>query len=1306
MPDQKQTPEYNFKKIEKKWREKWEADKLYQPNLDKAEKPFYNLMMFPYPSAEGLHVGNMYAFTGADVYGRFKKMQGFDVFEPIGLDGFGIHSENYAMKIGEHIKDVSKKSEKNFYRQMSLMGNMYDWSRTVETYKPEYYKWTQWLFLQLFNKGLAYQKKAKVNWCPSCKTVLSDEQVIQGECERCDSQVEKKELKQWFFKITDYAERLLKNLDWIDWSEDVKTNQRNWIGKSEGAKVKFQVTEQSSESIKIRDVKDFRKKLNINSSLKIKGKEFKIEQIVKFRLDDGSSYIKVFLESNYVLADDLDENTFTFLKEIKTDIKMEEKEVSFDGKKYDFSYQTGATAEEICGKEIFAKGDKEIFYDYINGNDYLSLGIIKKTGERADCAGEAILSKDVEIISKQNKEDVLILHGWEGDSQTGWIPSTKKYLEKLGHKVYAFDAPDTDTPVFEEWFEFINNKIKENNLKDFSIIGHSMGGHLAVKLAEKYELKKLVLVAPVGFEKPNSDYFNQFKKTLDFDGMEIFKKYQNRDLNIEAVKKNSGSIEIIFGGKDPWITSEIRDFYQKNFAGTNIQVLENNGHFMEREGVTRIPELEVLFNSDLEVFTTRPDTLFGVTYMVLAPEHKLIEESKSQIENWDEVKKYIEKAKSKSEQERKEDEKEKTGVEIKGLKAINPVNNEEIPIWIADYVLAGYGTGAIMAVPAHDQRDFEFAKKYGIEIREVVTPMYGSGERDDEVCRETISAVIKRKSDGKFLFLKVKEDCAYGAVTPVIGGIKEGESIEDATKREVKEETGFTVKSIEKLGGKIESHFYAGHKKVWRKRIDQPVLVELENKEAEKISEEEAKKHDVFWLSEKEVLRQISFPDVVTGLLRVIGKDKAYSESGRAINSDFLGGLKTEEAKQKIIKWLEEKNLGEKAIDYKLRDWCVSRQRYWGPPIPIIYCDKCGVVPVPEKDLPVELPDMEDFLPEGKGKGPLAKNEEFVNTTCPKCCRPAKRETDVSDPFVDSAWYFLRYPSTEFHDEAINKKRSKNWLPVDSYIGGKEHTVLHLLYSRFITMVLSDLKYIEFEEPYKRFFGHGLITKDGAKMSKSKGNVINPDEMLEKYGVDTVRLYLRFLGDFSQGGDWQDNGADGMARFMNKLWHTFFELSGAGKGVEKTQMIDKTIKVIGEDIEKLSFNTAVARYMEFVNWVRENSADFNQKQVQKIKETLAFTIAPMAPFVAEEFWSVLENKNSIFTEKWPTYNKDNIQDNQFELVVQINGKVRDRIEVSRNITEEEAQEISQKTEKIKKHLEGQTVRKIIYIKEKLINIVV
>ncbi len=1039
MPEQK-IPEYNFKKIEKKWKDKWETDKLYQPDLDKAEKPFHNLMMFPYPSAEGLHIGGVYTFTGVDTYGRYKKMQGFDIFEPIGLDGFGIHSENYAMKIGEHIKTVSERTEKNFYRQLSSIGNMYDWSRTVETYKPEYYKWTQWLFLQLFKRGLAYQKKAKVNWCPWCKTVLSDEQVIQGKCERCESQVEKKELKQWFFKITDYAEKLLKNLEWIDWSEDVKINQRNWIGKSEGARVKFEISIKKQET---------RNKKQTNSKYQI---------------------------SNVVIV-----------------------------------HGSNSTKE---GSENKESGPENLRH---------------------------------------------------------WKLWLNNKLKEKGIKVSNEIYPKDWAPKYSDWKK-IFDKIDIN--EDSILIGHSAGGAFLVRWLNetKTKIKKLILVSPGKSGKQSREVLSSFY------GGKIIK-------NIDLYVKNK---IVIFTSNDD-IPKHIQgaEEYKKELPAKVIN-LKNHGHFTIQDMKTEeFPELlsEILEEkkeNQIEVFTTRPDTLFGATYMVLAPEHKLIEKMKDEIKNWEEVQKYIDTAKGKSEQERKEEEKEKTGVEIKGIKAINPVNQAEIPIWVADYVLSGYGTGAIMAVPAHDERDFEFAKKFGIEIKCVVEPI-----------------------GGPIIFEGQNSGIAY-----------------DEFIKDLKE-------------GKICS-----------------------------------------------------------------------SMIGKSINSEFLDGLKTEKAKQKMIKWLEEKKLGEKSIDYKLRDWCVSRQRYWGPPIPIIHCEKCGAVPVPEKDLPVELPDMIDFLPEGKGKGPLAKNVEFVNTVCPVCGKPAKRETDVSDPFVDSSWYFLRYSSTEFDNEAINKDRAKKWLPVDSYIGGKEHTVLHLLYSRFITMVLNDLGFIDFEEPYKKFFGHGLITKDGAKMSKSKGNVINPDEMIEKYGVDAVRLYLRFLGDFSQGGDWRDDGAAGMARFMKKLWQTFFDLEGAGEGVEKTQMIDKTIKAIGEDLEKLSFNTAIARYMEFINWIRENSANFNLGQTQKIKRTMALVLAPMAPHIAEEFWTKLKNDKSIFLEKWPAYNEENLEDDQFELVIQINGKVRNKITVSIGVEEDEIKKIAQESEKIKKHLKGQTIKKMIYIKGKLINIVI
>ncbi len=856
MGKQKNMEKYDHSKIEAKWRKYWADNKINQVDLDKAEKPFYNLMMFPYPSAEGLHVGNMYAFVHSDAYGRFIRLKGNDVFEPIGLDGFGIHSENYAIKIKEHIKEVSQRTEKHFYDQLHQIGNMYDWSRTVETYKPEYYKWTQWLFLQMHKKGLAYRAKSPVNWCPSCKTVLSDEQVIGGRCERCSTPTEKRQMEQWFFKITDYAERLLKNLDWINWPDDVKLGQKNWLGKSQGALIKFSI-------------------------------------------------------SNFP-------------------------------------------------------------------------------------------------------------------------------------------------------------------------------AHLASQ-------------SEVGRQFPNK--------------------------------------------------SQISNPKSQTYPKSQIQ---NSKYF-------------------LEVFTTRPDTLFGATYMVVCPEHEIIKKLSSiggsassgevRIKNLEEVKRYIEQAAKKSEMDRTDVKKEKIGVRLEGVVAVNPVNKKEIPIFVADYVLAGYGTGAIMAVPAHDQRDWEFAKKYDLEIIEVVK------------------------------------------------------------------------------GGKIDK--------------------------------------------------------------------QAFVAEGININSDFLNGLKTKDAKQKMIKWLEENELGCGSVNYKLRDWCVSRQRYWGPPIPMIHCESDGWLPVAEKDLPVLLPDLKDYLPDGSGKGPLNKVKEFVNTACPKCGGPAKRETDVSDPFVDSSWYFLRYPCAEYNDRAIDKKRLAKWLPVNMYIGGKEHTVLHLLYSRFVNMVLSDLGYLKNEEPYSRFFAHGLLIREGAKISKSKGNIINPDEYIAKFGADSVRLYLMFLGDVRQGGDWRDSGMAGMYRFVKRVWNLAQKIfkSGSKKTTAEPclKVMHQTIKRVGDDLEKLKFNTAIAALMEYLNALQ----DYAEKQSagRETVENLAKLISPLAPFIAEELWAQLGHLKSIFIEEWPEYDPALVKEETIELVVQVNGKVRDKLSVSADISEEEAKRNALASEKIKKWLQGKELKKMIFVKGKLVNIV-
>lgn len=803
--------QYNPQEVEQKWQKKWIDTKLYSPDIDKAKKPFYNLMMFPYPSAEGLHVGNMYAFVGTDIYGRFSRMQQKDVFEPIGLDGFGIHSENYALKVGRHPMEQAEVSEKNFYRQLKATGNSYDWSRTVETYNPDYYKWTQWLFIELFNKGLAYRKNAPVNFCPSCKTVLADEQVIDGKCERCSSIVEKRDMEQWFFKITDYADRLLENIPSLNWTEKVKIAQREWIGRSEG----------------------------------------------------------------------------------------------------------------------------------------MEIGFTLENGEK------------------------------------------------------------------------------------------------------------------------------------------------------------------------------------------------------------------------LVVYTVYPETIFGVTYMVLAPEHPLVKKLTTK-EHEKVVSDYIQKAQNKSEVERTAITKEKTGV-FTGSYCINPVNEEKVPIWIADYVIGGYGTGAVMGVPGSDHRDFAFAVKYKLPIIRVI-------------------------------------------------GKTSGDTSEVKTEDDVLEE-------------------------------------------------------------------------------------------GELVNSKQFSGLKTPAiARERVKDWLEKEGFGKKKKQYHLRDWLISRQRYWGPPIPMINCKTCGWQPVPKEDLPVLLPKIDDYKPMGTGLAPLASHKEFYEVICPKCKGEAKRETDVSDTFLDSAWYFLRYVSTDIKTEAFDTLRARKWLPVDMYIGGAEHSVLHLLYTRFITMVLSDLGLIDFEEPFKRFYAHGLIIKEGSKMSKSKGNVVVPDEYIQKFGADTLRMYLMFLGPYSQGGDFRDTGIEGMHRFVRRVW----SLISSSKDTEieesdsEKRMTARTIQRVTRDVETLHYNTALAGLMEYYNFLSEQTGVSREAQ-----ETFLKLLAPFAPHMTEELWEEMGNRYSIHKVAWPTFDKTYLQEEEVTIAIQVNGKVRDAILVKSTMVQDksEIEKKAKNTEKVKKHLDGKDVTKTIYVEGKVINFV-
>lgn len=978
---------YDFSGIEKKWQAVWEKEQIYfaQDNSKKEKK--YILIEFPYPSGEGLHMGHLRPYVAGDVYSRFLRMRGYEVMYPIGWDAFGLPAENFAIKKGIHPRVTTAENIENAKRQIKSWGIGFDWLREVNTTDPDYYKWTQWIFLKLFEKGLAYEATGKINWCPRDKTGLANEEVVDGKCERCGAEVEQKELRQWYLKITAYAEKLLEGLKTLNWPEKIKIQQENWIGRSEGAEIDFEIN-----------------------------------------------------------------------------------------KKYKF----------------------------------------------------------------------VLLHGLDGSPKSNFFPWLKKELEMRGHQVEIPELPNAKNPNIEKQVQYVLKTIKFNT--DTVLLGHSLGATVALKVMESVTtpIHKLILAA--GTSMPDKED-KKYTYATEFDWK----------FNFEKIKRNTNTILILRDSSDDVVPWEEAGKLQRFLGGVVVDFTAEDIHISGKK------EPAILENAIdcIKVFTTRPDTLFGATYMVVAPEYGLIEKLKDKIINFVEVKKYITSAKKKTDEERTN---EKTGVELKGIKAINPANKTEIPIFVADYVLSGYGTGAIMAVPAHDERDFEFAKKFNLEIKKVILP----------------------------ILIKNPIGSAQGIPSEVA----------------------------------IQSECWIGN--------------------------------------------------------------------GQLINSDKFDGMDSEKAKQGITEFVGGKN----KVQYRLRDWVFSRQRYWGEPIPLVHCSGCGIVAIPEEDLPVLLPEVKKYEPTGTGESPLAAITEWVNTKCPKCGGPAKRETNTMPQWGGSSWYYLRYVDPKNTKAIADPKLLKHWLPVDVYFGGMEHTTLHLLYSRFWHRFLYDEKIVPTPEPYTMRIPHGIILgADGEKMSKSRDNVANPDKLAENFGADALRMHELFLGPHDASVTWNDQGILGISRFLERVWKKFEGKKNEEEDNVVIRWMHRTTKKIEEDIKEYKFNTAISSLMICLNETGCFSWDKN------MREMFLKILAPFAPHLAEELWNQLGNKDSIHKSEWPEVNEKYLIEGTFELVVQINGKHRGTISVPTDINEKKAVEAVMKNEKIAAHFSGKTPKRVIFVPNRLINFV-
>lgn len=1122
---------YDHKKIEKKWQKEWEKKKLYR-SKEKGKK-MYVLDMFPYPSGDGLHVGHPKGYIATDIVSRHARMQGKSVLHPMGWDAFGLPAENYAIKNKVHPRKAVEKNVKRFKEQLKLIGLDYDWSREINTTDPEFYKWTQWIFLKLYEKGLAYQSYEPINWCPSCQTGLANEDLEGNACERCGTIVEKRPMRQWILKITAYAERLLQDLELLpEWQSHIKESQRNWIGKSEGAEIDFPLT-------------------------------------------------------------------------------------IMEGKR------------------------------------------------------------------------VILLHGKGGSASGAFKPWLSGKLEKLGFEVQSPQLPNSTEPNDEEQADFVQSHCTLD--EETIIVGHSFGGLVALRLLERgIQVKRVVLLGtPYRGEfldkRPRPTVTAAIKKGFDF----------------EKIKQNAKFIQL-YDTHDHAIPVSDGEAYNKLLGGLLMKVEAQKSHF---NGLVE-PDVFTAVVPTIRVFTTRPDTLYGVTYMVLSPEHPWVQEEvkgqnsngKSAIQNLEEVHAYIAKAAIKTEIERQEN-KEKTGVKLEGVMAINPATGEKIPLYVADYVLANYGTGAIMAVPAHDERDYEFAKKFDIPVKDVVAKRVGNPNVEEQW--RNIAIVIIENAKGEVLIQS--QDRGEG---PVYcwpgGGVDEGEDAETAAIREAREESGYKdFGNIRRLGV-FDTHYWNPIRQIYRHGTEAAYAMRLtsEAQEAPEFTEQEKRsiiKHRWVNLDEAErLLREQGVPgsgDLPALLQFKTGNARVYTEEGILVNSGEFDHLTSSEAMIKITQ-----KFGTKKTTYKIRDWVFSRQRYWGEPIPIIHCDKCGIVPVPYKDLPVKLPEVKNYEPTGTGESPLAAISKWVNTRCPNCNGKAKRETNTMPQWAGSSWYWLRYMDPKNKKTLVGKKKEKYWAPVDLYVGGAEHATRHLIYGRFWHKFLQDIGIVSTPEPFTRLISVGLIlAEDGKKMSKRYGNVINPDDIVRTYGADTLRVYEMFMGPFTDAIAWKTAALIGARRFLERIWRLQEKFNkNADDSVERE--LHKTIKKVGDDIANFKFNTAISQMMIFVN--AAEGKGITKRQYLKFISILA----PFAPHIAEELWREHGNRKSVHLGPWPKFDAKKLIADEVAIMIQVNGRIRAQTTVSTDSDEATVRASAEKAGA--KWLEGKRIRKVIFVPNRLMNFVV